>query len=155
MQFPKPYQGECGKQGTAKLACKGVVVVEEKVSALQLPKPPAPNSPSADGVDNPPRDPVCHTSDLGHTVEKIEKGQLPKPYQGERGKQRPAKLACKGVVVVEEKVSALQLPKPPAPNPPSADGLDNPPSDPVCRTSDLGHAVEKIKKGQLLKPPAC
>ena len=37
-------------------------------------------------------------------------------HQGERGKQRPAKSACKGVGVVEEAVSALQLPKPPAPN---------------------------------------
>ena len=36
----------------------------------------------------------------------------------------------------------------------SADGVDNPPRDPVCHTSDLGHAVEKIKKGQLLKPLA-
>ena len=60
-------QGECGEQGTATLACKGAGIVEEKVSALQLPKPPAPNSSSADGVDNLPRDPVRYTSSvMGH-----------------------------------------------------------------------------------------
>ena len=55
------HQGERSKQRPAKSACKGVGVVEDAVSALQLPKPAAPNSSSADGVDNPPRDPVCHT----------------------------------------------------------------------------------------------
>ena len=55
------------------MACKGVVVIEEAVSALQLPKPPALNSSSADGVDNPPRDPVCHTSVSGHAVKKLKK----------------------------------------------------------------------------------
>ena len=64
-------QGECGKQGTAKLACKGVGVVEEQVSAMQSSKTPAPNSSSADGVDDPPRDPVCHTSVSGHAVKKL------------------------------------------------------------------------------------
>ena len=72
-------QGGCGEQGTAKWVCEEAGVVEEKVSALQLPKPPASDSSSADGVDNPPRDPVRHTSDLGQPVEKIKKGQLPKP----------------------------------------------------------------------------
>ena len=48
-------------------------VVKEQVSALQLPKPLAPNSSSADGVDNPPRDPVCHTSISGHAVKKLKK----------------------------------------------------------------------------------
>ena len=48
------------------MACKGVGVVEEAVFALQLLKPPAPNSSSADGVDNLPRDPVRYTSVTGH-----------------------------------------------------------------------------------------
>ena len=111
-------QGGCGKQGTAKSACDEVGVVEEQVSAMQSLKTPAPNSSSANGVDNPPRDPVCHTSDLGHAVEKIKKGQLYwlVTHQCERSKQRPAKSACKGVGVVKEAVSAMQLPKPPAPN---------------------------------------
>ena len=59
---------DVGKQGTDKSACEGVVVVEEAVSALQLPKTPAPNSSSADGVENPPRDPVRHTSVSGHAA---------------------------------------------------------------------------------------
>jgi len=53
------------------LACKGVGVVEEQVSAMQSSKTPAPNSSSADGVDDPPRDPVCHTSVSGHAVKKL------------------------------------------------------------------------------------
>ena len=48
-----------------------MVVVEEAVSAMQLPKTLAPNSSSADGVDNPPRDPVRHTSVSGHAVKKL------------------------------------------------------------------------------------
>ena len=51
----------------------------EKIKKGQLLKPLAPNSSSVDDVDNPPRDPVCHTSDLEHAVEKIKKGQLLKP----------------------------------------------------------------------------
>ena len=50
------------------MACKGVGVVEEQVSAMQSSKTPAPNSSSADGVDNPPRDPVRHTSVSGHAA---------------------------------------------------------------------------------------
>jgi len=56
--WPVTQQGECGKQGTAKLVCEGVGIVEEQVSAAQSLKTPAPNSSSADGVDNPPGDPV-------------------------------------------------------------------------------------------------
>ena len=55
------------------MACKGMVVVEEQVFAMQSSKTPAPNSSSADGVDNPPRDPVCHTSVSGHAVKKLKK----------------------------------------------------------------------------------
>jgi len=53
--WPLTQQAECGEQESDKLACKGAGVVEEAVSALRLPKTPAPNSSSADGVDNPPR----------------------------------------------------------------------------------------------------
>ena len=60
--WPVTQHGKCGKQGTAKLGCEGVGIVEEQVSATQSSKTPAPNSSSADGVDNPPRDPVRHTS---------------------------------------------------------------------------------------------
>ena len=56
------------------MACKGVVGSEEQVWAMQSSKTPAPNSSSADGVDNTPReDPVCHTSVSGHAVKKLKK----------------------------------------------------------------------------------
>ena len=114
-------QGKCGEQGTAKLACKGAGVIKGEVSALQLLKPPAPNSSTADGVDNPPRDPVRHISVSGRAVKKFKKMQIANVYrsltqQGECGKQESDKLACTGVVVIEEAVFAMQLPKTPAPN---------------------------------------
>ena len=80
------------KQGTAKSACKGVGVVEGEVSALQLPKPPAPNSSSADGVENPPRNPVRHTSVSGHAANlemMDERGVERKAYS----KEAPSKSA--------------------------------------------------------------
>ena len=52
-----------------------MVVVEEQVSAMQSSKTLAPNSSSANGVDNPPRDPVCYTSATGHALGDCNKNR--------------------------------------------------------------------------------
>ena len=108
----------------------------------------------ADGVDNLPRDPVRHTSVSGHAVKKLRKMPIVNVYwpltqQAECDKQESDKLACKRAGVIEEQVSAMQSSKTPATNSSSADGVDDPPRDPVCHTSVSGHAVKSSRRCQL------